>query len=122
MFLRILFSQFFTAKPSSLLTYFFSALQVSFFQYRLYFFPCNSRNLPAFKWTKQQDLLLAREMLTVEPYKCKNRSRKSGQAWDLIPANLNSVHAPHFRVSQKSVRERVRILLKNFKLNVREEE
>ena len=65
--------------------------------------------------------LLAREMLTVEQYKCKNRSRKSGQAWDLIPANLNSVHAPHFQLSQKSIRDRVRILLKNFKLNIREE-
>ena len=67
-------------------------------------------------------MLLAREMLTVEPYKCKNRSRESGQAWDLIAANLNSVHAPRFRVSQKSVRDRARILLKNFKLKIREEE
>ena len=61
-------------------------------------------------------------MLTAEPYKCKNRSRESGQAWDLIAANLNSVHAPRFRVSQKSVRDRARILLKNFKLKIREEE
>ena len=61
-------------------------------------------------------------MLTAEPYKCKNRSRESGQAWDLIAANLNSVHAPCFRVSQKSVRDRARILLKNFKLKIREEE
>ena len=68
-------------------------------------------------------MLLAREMLTVEPYKCKNRSRESGQAWDLIAANLNSVHAPCFRVSQKSVRDmRARIMLKNFKLKMREEE
>ena len=67
-------------------------------------------------------MLLAREMLTVEPYKCKNRSHESGQAWDLIAANLNSVHAPRFRVSQKSVRDKGRILLKNFKLKVREEE
>ena len=67
-------------------------------------------------------MLLARAMLTAEPYKCKNRSRESGQAWDLIAANLNSVHAPRFRVSQKSVRDRARILLKNFKLKIREEE
>ena len=67
-------------------------------------------------------MLLAREMLTVEPYKCQNRSLESGQAWDLIAANLNSVHAPRFRVSLKSVRNRARILLKNFKLKMREEE
>ena len=67
-------------------------------------------------------MLLAREMLTIEPYKCKNGSRESGHAWDLIAANLNSVHALRFRVSQKSVRDRATIFLKNFKLKIREEE
>ena len=61
-------------------------------------------------------------MLTVEPYKFKNRSRESGQAWELIASNLNAIHAPRFRVSQKSVRDRARILLKNYKLKIREEE
>jgi len=60
-------------------------------------------------------------MLTVEPYKFKNRSRASGQAWELIASNLNAVRAPHFRVSQKSVRDLARILLKNFKSKIREE-
>ena len=100
----------------------FFCFERKFVKYRPFFFPCNSRNLPAFKWTKEHDVLLAREMLTAEPYKCKNRSRESGQAWDLIAANLNFVHAPRFRVSQKSVRDRARILLKNFKLKIREEE
>ena len=101
----------------------FFCFERKFVKYRPFFFPCNSRNLPAFKWTKEHDVLLAREMLTAEPYKCKNRSRESGQAWDLIAANLNSVHAPCFRVSQKSVRDmRARIMLKNFKLKMREEE
>ena len=61
-------------------------------------------------------------MLTVEPYKFKNRSRESGQAWELIASNLNAIHAPRFWVSQKSVRDRARILLKNYKLKIREEE
>ncbi|XP_015780764.1 PREDICTED: uncharacterized protein LOC107358688 [Acropora digitifera] len=79
-------------------------------------------NLPAFKWLKDHDVLLAREILSVEPYKYKNRSRESGQAWDLIATNLNAIRAPRFRVSQKSVRDRARLLLKNFKLKIREEE
>ena len=87
-----------------------------------FFFLCNSRNLPAFKWLKDHDVLLAREILSVEPYKYKNRSRESGQAWDLIATNLNAIRAPRFRVSQKSVRDRARLLLKNFKLKIREEE
>ena len=61
-------------------------------------------------------------MLTVEPYKFKNRSRESGQAWELIASNLNAVRAPRFRVSQTSVRDRARILLKNYKLKIRDEE
>ena len=90
--------------------------------YRYFFLLCNSRNLPAFKWSKEHDVLLAREMLAVEPYKFKNRSRESGQAWDLIATHLNAIHAPRFRVSQKSVRDRAKILLRNFKLKIREEE
>lgn len=61
-------------------------------------------------------------MLTVEPYKFKSRSRENGQAWELIASNLNVVHAPRFRMLQQSVRERTRILLKNYKLIIREEE
>ena len=61
-------------------------------------------------------------MLTVEPYKFKNRSPESGQAWELIASNLNAVHAPRFRVSQTSVRDRARSLLKNYKIKIREEE
>ena len=73
--------------------------------------------------TKEHDIpQLARQMLTVEPYKFKNRSRESGQAWELLASKLNAVHALVFRVSQKSVRDRARILLKNFKLKIREEE
>ena len=78
--------------------------------------------MPAFKWSKEHDVLLAREMLVVEPYKFKNRSRESGQAWDLIATHLNAIHTPRFRVSQKSVRDRAKILLRNFKLKIREEE
>ena len=61
-------------------------------------------------------------MLAVEPYKFKNRCRESGQAWDLIATHLSAIHAPRFRVSQKYFRDRAKILLRNFKLKIREEE
>jgi len=61
-------------------------------------------------------------MLTVEPYKFKDRSRESGQAWKVTASNLNAVHAPRFRFSQKSPRDRARTMLKNYKLKIREEE
>ena len=86
----------------------------------MYSSPCNSRNLPAFKWSKEHDILLAREILVVEPYKFKCRSRESGQAWDLIATYLNAIQSPRFRVSQKSVTDRAKILLRNFKLKIRE--
>ena len=31
-------------------------------------------------------------MLAVEPYKLKNRTQESGQAWDLIATHLNVIH------------------------------
>jgi len=48
--------------------------------------------------------------------------RVGRHGWELIASNLNAVHVQRFRVSQKSVRDRTRILRKNFKLEIREEE
>ena len=41
-------------------------------------------------------------MLTVEPYKFKNRSRESGQAWELIASNLNAIQASGVEVPELS--------------------
>lgn len=80
--------------------------------------------MPVFKFNKEHDTHLARELLAVEPYKFKSRSRDSGQAWESIVKHLNAMKTvvPRFRVTQKAVRDRAKILIKNYRLKEREEE
>ena len=76
----------------------------------------------AFKWSKDHDVLLARESLVCEPFKFKSRSRESGQAWEVITKNLNAIEVPRFRVSERAVRDRAKRMLKNYTFKIREEE
>jgi len=61
-------------------------------------------------------------MLLFEPFKFKSRSRESGQTWDAIAKNLNTIEVPRFRVSERAVRDRAKLLLKNYAFKMREEE
>ena len=76
--------------------------------------------MPPFKWRAEHDLILAKEMLLIEPYRFKKRSKGSGKAWKKIAENLNSLQTAHFSVSQKAVRDRANLIVKNHKLKLRE--
>ena len=55
-------------------------------------------------WNDEKDVLFIREMVIVEPYKHKEKSRERGQAWQDLPDHLNEL--PGFTVSARAVRER----------------
>lgn len=74
------------------------------------------------KWTSQHDILLGREMLHLELWKFKAGSREKGNCLDKIVENLNGIEEPVFNVSQKSVRDRIKILERDFRTKKREEE
>ena len=57
-------------------------------------------------WTKQHDVMLAREILVARPFAFKYGSGESGQAWDKVAEALNSVQQLWFSVDQRGIRER----------------
>lgn len=65
------------------------------------------------EWTEQKDMMLAREILLCEPFKCRASSKERGSAWSQIANNLNT--HPGFTVSQRAVRDRFGILKKKAK-------
>ena len=67
-------------------------------------------------------MLLCRELLLCEPYKFKSRSRESGQAWEFVASHLNDNKVPKFRVKERSVRDRAKLILKNYELKLKNEE
>ena len=74
------------------------------------------------KWNDEKDALLCREILFIKPYQFKSGSKESGNAWSLIATNLNAAKENEFLVTQKSVRDRYKLLLTKHKRKMREQE
>ena len=70
----------------------------------------------------ENDLILCREILLIKPYAYKSGTKESGAAWTMIANDLNSVREVKFQVTQKSVRDRCKLLIDKFKRQMREEE
>ena len=66
--------------------------------------------------------MFCRELLVTEPYVHKVRSVERAKAWEQIASNLNSIQAPKFRVTIKSVRDRYIHLTNRKAEQLREEE
>ena len=64
-------------------------------------------------WTKDHNLLLVRQMLTVDPYSQPKESREGAKLREEIPLNLSAVSEPHLSVSVRSVRDHVNLVLIN---------
>ena len=73
-------------------------------------------------WTREHDVLLARELLVAKPFSFKFGSRERGQAWDKVAEALNLVQHLRFNVDQRGVRERYDKLKKAYQKRMREEE
>ena len=68
-------------------------------------------------WTKDQDLLLIRKVLTVDPYSQPKGSKERAKLWKETVLNLSAVYEPRFSVSVRSVRDCVNlVLIKKHKL------
>ena len=66
--------------------------------------------------------MFCRELLVTEPYAHKVRSVERAKAWEQIASSLNSIQAPKFRVTTRSVRDRYTLLTTRKAEQLREEE
>ena len=73
------------------------------------------------KWSGEHDVMLGREIMSFELWKYKAGSRERGQCLDRISDSPNHLERPSFSVSQKSVRDRPKILERDFKRKERSE-
>ena len=64
---------------------------------------------------EEHDVMLGREIMLFELWKYKAGSHERGQCLDRIAEGLNHLQRPSFSVSQKSVRDRLKILERDFK-------
>ena len=61
---------------------------------------------PTLSGNEDHDILFCRELLVTQPYVHKVRSIERAKAWEQIASNLNSIQAPKFRVTTRSLRDR----------------
>ena len=74
------------------------------------------------RWNEDHDLLLCREVLFIKPYQYKPGTKESGSSWNLVSEDLNSTQDLIFSTTQKSVRDRFRLLVDKHKKKMRDEE
>ena len=76
------------------------------------------------RWTSEHDVIFLREVLVHEPWKQKYGSQERGKVWEKIAESLNGLNTVcelYFKVTQRSVRDRCKLLVDNFKKREREE-
>ena len=66
-------------------------------------------------WTNKHDVLLCREALLIDIFQYKSCTRERGHAWESIAGDLNNVTQVYFNVNKRSVRDRLTLLIENFK-------
>ena len=75
-------------------------------------------------WNDLKDELLCREILLMEPYKFKSRSRERGNIWKEISEHLNSasVDDMFFRVDHRAVRDRFNLLIAHHDQKIKDQQ
>lgn len=78
--------------------------------------------IPKMKWSLKHDTIFGRELLSWELWKYRSGTRERGNCFDEICKILNNIKEPQFCVSQKSLRDRLKILERDCKARKREAE
>ena len=74
------------------------------------------------EWTEEHDVFLCREVLLLDPFQYPYRSKERGDVWGQVAINLNSSNHPKFKVSKRSVRDRLTLLQSRYKEKMKREE
>ena len=67
-------------------------------------------------------MFLCREVLLLDPLQYPYLNKERGDVWGQVAINLNSSNHPKFKVSKRSVRDRLTLLQSRYKKKMRREE
>ena len=73
-------------------------------------------------WTSEKDEALCKEILLLEPFRFRPRTKESGTAWSQVAEDLRQIKSLNMTVDQRAVRDRYKILKSHFLQRMREEE
>lgn len=73
-------------------------------------------------WTSEKDEALCKQILLMEPFRFRPRTKESGNAWSQVAEDLKQITSLNMNVDQRAVRDRYKILKSHFLQKMREEE
>ena len=74
------------------------------------------------RFTKEHDILFLRELLLFEPWSFKQGSTERKNVYENISVSLNSLTRIRFKVTARSLRDRLKLLIEKYRNCEREEE
>ena len=73
-------------------------------------------------WTPEKDEALCKQIILMEPFRFRPRTKESGNAWSQVADDLKQIKSLNMNVDQRAVRERYKMLKSHFLQKMREEE
>ena len=73
------------------------------------------------QWSNEHDLVFVKELILYEPWRYRQGSLERGQIWKRISEALNSMEKPKFKVTDRSIRDHLNVLMKKFRKKENEE-
>ena len=78
--------------------------------------------MPKIKWSLMHDTIFGRKLLSWELWKYRSSTRERGNSFEDICKILNNIKEPQFCISQKSLRDPLKIMERDCKAREREAE
>ena len=73
-------------------------------------------------WTPEKDEALCKQIIIMEPFRFRPRTKESGNAWSQVADDLKQIKSLNMNVDQRAFRERYKMLKSHFLQKMREEE
>ncbi|XP_067019081.1 mRNA export factor GLE1-like isoform X2 [Acropora muricata] len=73
-------------------------------------------------WTSEKDEALCKEILLLEPFRFRPRTKESGTTWSQVAEDLRQIKSLNMTVDQRAVRDRYKILKSHFLQKMTDEE
>ena len=65
-------------------------------------------------WTSEKDEALCKQILLMEPFRFRPRTKESENAWSQVAEDLKQIKSLKISVDQRAVRDRYKILKSHF--------
>ena len=72
--------------------------------------------------TSEKEEALCKQILLMEPFRFRPRTKESGNAWSQVAEDLKQIKSLNMNVDQRAVRDRYKILKSHFLQKMKEEE